>query len=99
MAIFWSQSTGGGVTNPLCHLTVLILKLRNEGAQSSSFTESYLLRSNSWIPIRMTKSGFCGTKVSLQFNFLFFNVSWKEIGEKWDQGNCMWEREEKSVDL
>lgn len=85
MAIFWSQSTGGGVTNPLCHLTVLILKLRNEGAQSSSFTESYLLRSNSWIPIRMTKSGFCGTKVSLQFNFLFFNVSWKEIGEKWDQ--------------
>lgn len=40
MAIFWSRSTGGGVTNPLCHLTVLILKLRNEGALSPAHSLS-----------------------------------------------------------
>lgn len=34
----------------------------------------------------MTKSGFCGIKLSLQFNFLFFNASWKEMGKKQDQG-------------
>lgn len=34
----------------------------------------------------MTKSGFCGIKLSLQFNFLLFNASQKEIGEKRDRG-------------
>lgn len=34
----------------------------------------------------MTKSGFCGIKHSLQFNFLLFNASQKEMGEKRDQG-------------
>lgn len=36
--------------------------------------------------IRMTKSGFRGIKLSLQFNFLLFNASQKEMGEKQDQG-------------
>lgn len=34
----------------------------------------------------MTESGFCGIKFSLQFNFLPFNASQKEMGEKQDQG-------------
>lgn len=34
----------------------------------------------------MTKSSFCGIKLPLQFNFLLFNTSQKEMGEKRDQG-------------
>ena len=34
----------------------------------------------------MTKSGFCGIKLPLQFNFLLFNATQKKMGEKRDQG-------------
>jgi len=46
----------------------------------------------------MTKSGFHGTKVSLPFNFLLFKVSWKELGDKRDQGR-LHVGEENSVDV
>ena len=34
----------------------------------------------------MTKSGFCGIKLPLRFNFLLFNASQKKMREKRDQG-------------